>query len=264
MRGLSLCAGIGALDLGIQLAVPGYRTVGYVERDPFAVSVLAARMEDGLLDIGPVWPDLQNFDGHQWKGKVDVVHAGPPCQPVSIAGKRRGPSDERWLWDDVHRVVGESQPAAVFLENVHGIYDHLGRVLGPLVEMGLDLCWGLFSARSLGAAHVRERVFILARHPERWVAGRYPCRERAEFSAGWPQPGSEPGSEQPGQPPGLDVHRDADGSSRRVELARARCVGNAVVPVVAAAAWCELSRELDGELNLARFGMRRGLPAANE
>ena len=88
--GLSLCAGAGGLDLGLVLAEPGYRAVGYVERDAFAAAVLVARMEDQTLDQGPVWDDLAGFDGRPWHGAVDLVSAGYPCQPFSVAGKLQG------------------------------------------------------------------------------------------------------------------------------------------------------------------------------
>ena len=74
--GLSLCAGAGGLDLGLMLAEPGYRAVGYVERDAFAAAVLVARMEDAALDQAPVWDDVAAFDGRPWRGAVDVLTAG--------------------------------------------------------------------------------------------------------------------------------------------------------------------------------------------
>ena len=73
--GLSLCAGAGGLDLGLTLALPGYRTVGYVERDAFAASILVARMEGTVLDQAPVWDDIASFDGRPWRGAVDIVTA---------------------------------------------------------------------------------------------------------------------------------------------------------------------------------------------
>ena len=88
--GLSLCAGAGGLDLGLALAEPGYRAVGYVERDAFAAAVLVARMEDQTLDQAPVWDDLAGFDGRPWRGAVDLVSAGYPCQPFSVAGTVQG------------------------------------------------------------------------------------------------------------------------------------------------------------------------------
>ena len=100
--GLSLCAGAGGLDLGLALSEPGYRTVGYVERDAFAAAVLVARMEDQTLDRAPVWDDLAGFDGRPWRGAVDLVSAGYPYHPFSVAGKCKGADDPRQLWPQRH------------------------------------------------------------------------------------------------------------------------------------------------------------------
>jgi len=92
--------------------------VAHVERDPFAAAVLVARMADQALDQAPVWDDLRSFDGRPWRGRVDLVTAGFPCQPWSAAGRRQGIEDDRWLWPDVARIVAEVGPRLVLLENV--------------------------------------------------------------------------------------------------------------------------------------------------
>ena len=161
-RVLSLCAGIGGLDLGLRAAC-GARTVGYVERDAFAAAVLVARMADAHLDPAPVWDDLATFDGRPWRGRVDIVAAGIPCQPFSVAGKRRGLEDERWLWSAVLRILDESAAPALFLENVGGFTRHgLGRVLTDLAARGFAAEWDHFRASDVGAPHRRERFFLLA------------------------------------------------------------------------------------------------------
>ena len=161
--GLSLCAGAGGLDLGLTLALPGYRTVGYVERDAFAASILVARMEDAALDHAPLWDEIGSFDGRPWRGAVDIVTAGYPCQPFSVAGKRRGADDPRHLWPHVARIIGEIKPPFVFLENVaHHLRLGFSEVAGGLVSMGYRLAAGLFTAAEVGAPHKRERLFILA------------------------------------------------------------------------------------------------------
>ena len=108
-------------DLGLRsaagVAEPGYRAMGYVERDAFAAAILVARMEDQTLDQAPVWDDLTGFDGRQRRGAVDLVSAGYPCKPFSVAGKRKGADDPRHLWPHVARVVAECGPVWVFLEN---------------------------------------------------------------------------------------------------------------------------------------------------
>ena len=92
---LSLCSGAGGLELGLRLAEPAARVVCHVEIEAFACEVLATRMEEELLDQAPVWTDLGTFDGRPWRGVVDCLSAGYPCQPFSIAGRRKGTGDPR-------------------------------------------------------------------------------------------------------------------------------------------------------------------------
>jgi len=161
--GLSLCSGAGGLDLGLILAIPGYRAVGHVERETYAAATLVARMEDASLDRAPVWDDVGTFDGRPWRGAVDIVTAGYPCQPFSVAGKRRGADDPRHLWPHVARIIGEIKPPFVFLENVaHHLRLGFPEVASGLVGMGYRLAAGLFTAAEVGAPHRRERLFILA------------------------------------------------------------------------------------------------------
>ena len=181
--GLSLCSGAGGLDLGLTIALPGYRAVGHVERETFAAATLVARMEDASLDQAVVWDDVGTFDGRPWRGAVDIVTAGYPCQPFSVAGKRRGADDQRHLWPHVARIIVEVEPPFVFLENVaHHLRLGFPEVASGLVGMGYKLAAGLFTAAEVGAPHKRERLFILAtregddladparllRHPVEW------------------------------------------------------------------------------------------------
>lgn len=163
IRGLSLCAGVGGLDLGLHIAEPGYSTVCYVERDAHAAACLVARMADAALCEAPVWSDLRTFDGRPWGGRVDILSAGYPCQPFSSAGKRLGERDPRHLWPDVARIIRECEPPRVFLENVEG---HLSLgfpvVAEELRAMGYRVKAGLFSALEVGAPHLRRRLFIMA------------------------------------------------------------------------------------------------------
>ena len=161
--GLSLCSGAGGLDLGLTIAMPGYRTVGHVERETYAAAILVARMEEAALDQAPVWDDVASFDGRPWRGAVDIVTAGYPCQPFSVAGKRRGTDDPRHLWPHVARIVDEVEPPFIFLENVaHHLRLGFPEVVSGLVGMGYRLAAGLFTAAEVGAPHKRERLFILA------------------------------------------------------------------------------------------------------
>jgi DNA (cytosine-5)-methyltransferase 1 len=166
MNGLALCSGIGGLDLGLHIALDGYRTVCHVEREAFCASALVARMEDEALDSAPVWDDITTFDGNPWRGIVDIISAGYPCQPFSVAGRRAGVADPRHLWPHVARIIGECEPGLVFLENVPG---HLNigfdEVAEDLDGMDYEVAATLLTAAELGATHRRERLFVLA-HPD--------------------------------------------------------------------------------------------------
>ncbi len=155
---LSLCAGVGGLDLGIRMAQPNARTVCFVEIEAFACEILATRMEDASLDEAPIWTDLRTFDGKPWRGLVDCITAGYPCQPFSVAGKQKGKDDPRHLWPDVFRVVQEISPKLCFFENVPG-HLRLGfeQVHDDLSSLGYCVKAGLFSAAEVGASHKRER-----------------------------------------------------------------------------------------------------------
>lgn len=161
MNVLALCAGIGGLELGIKQAVPSATVVCYVEREAYAAAVVVERM--ATLGMAPVWSDLSTFCGFPWRGVVDCIAAGYPCQPFSVAGDRRGVEDERWIWPEIARVICEVEPRCVFLENVPA---HLGsgfdRVLGDLAALGFDAEWDCIPAAAVGAPHLRDRLFIFA------------------------------------------------------------------------------------------------------
>ena len=167
VRCLSLCAGTGGLELGIDAALDGrLRVVGYIEREAFAAAVLLARMEDEGLEPAPVWAgNLEDCDYSPFVGRVDLLTAGFPCQPWSSAGKQEGTADERWIWPAIVSVIREVQPRWVFLENVPGLVSGggLGPVMRDLAVLGFDAEWDRIGAGDVGAPHRRKRVFILAR-----------------------------------------------------------------------------------------------------
>jgi DNA (cytosine-5)-methyltransferase 1 len=163
MNGLALCAGVDGIGLGLGIAVPSYRTVCAVEREASAAAILVARQEDGSLHPFPVWDCLSTFDGKPWRGVVDLIHAGIPCQPWSVAGKQLGVEDERWIWADVLRIIREVEPQFIFLEEVRGfIRGGLGLVIRDLADCGYVGQYDIFRASDVGAPHRRERVFVLA------------------------------------------------------------------------------------------------------
>jgi len=159
---LSLCSGYGGIERGLCGVFGGVATVAYVEIEAFAVANLVDKMEEGRLGAAPIWTDIKTFDATPFRGVVDILTGGYPCQPFSAAGKRAGADDPRHLWPYIVRIIQDCEPRAVFLENVEG---HLslgvGEVLADLESLGYGVEAGIFSAAEVGAPHQRKRVFIL-------------------------------------------------------------------------------------------------------
>ncbi len=162
MNELALFAGAGGGILGGKLL--GWRTVCAVEWEPYPASVLLARQNDGILPPFPIWDDVQTFDGKPWRGIVDVVSGGFPCQDISVAGGGKGLEGERsGMWKEMARIIGEVRPRYAFVENSPMLVTRgLERVLADLTAMGYDSRWGVISAADIGANHKRERIWIVA------------------------------------------------------------------------------------------------------
>ena len=160
---LALFAGAGGGILGGKLL--GWRTVCAVEWEPYPASVLAARQNDKILPSFPIWDDVQTFDGKPWRGIVDVVSGGFPCQDISTAGKGDGLDGERsGMWREMARIIGEVRPTYAFVENSPMLVTRgLERVLADLTKMGYDSRWGVISAADIGANHRRERIWIVGK-----------------------------------------------------------------------------------------------------
>lgn len=163
LSAISLFSGAGGLDLAARRC--GIRTVCYVEYDAYAQGVLMSRIRDGGLDDAPIWDDVKTFDGNPWRGRVDIVFGGFPCQDISYAGKGAGIKEgtRSGLWSEFHRIIGEVRPRFVLVENVPGLLARgMGRVLGDLAESGYDCSWFCLGASHVGAPHRRNRVWIIA------------------------------------------------------------------------------------------------------
>jgi len=170
VNALSLFAGIGGLELGLERA--GMTVVGQVEIDPFCRRVLAKH-----------WPEVPRHDDVQtcvewWRTerrpRVDLVCGGFPCQPVSLAGRRQAQTDSRWLWPAFHEVVCALRPRYVLVENVPGLLSPwrdgdgfwnpppIEEVVGDLARLGYDAEWDSLAAAHFDALHLRKRVILVA------------------------------------------------------------------------------------------------------
>ena len=199
---LDLFSGIGGFALATKWA--GGRTLAFAEVAYYPANVLATRWPDvpNLGDVrcicrriadnlkqgeeyDPDWLECSIHTGEDFGdcacigtdqftdtyGFPDVVAGGVPCQPASLVGKRHGTSDERWLWPETLRIIGELQPRYAILENPRAILSLEGgqafrEILGHFADLGYDVQWDVVPASALGAGHRRERLWILASHAD--------------------------------------------------------------------------------------------------
>ena len=230
----SLFSGIGGLELGLSAA--GLGPVAWqTEIDPFAASVLAQHF--------PV-PNLGDVSTLSGAPRVDLLCGGFPCQPASVAGRRRGASDTRWLWPEFARTVDELEPPLVVAENVPGLLTvDAGRCFGPVIRdlawLGYEVRWRIVGAWQASAPHRRDRVWILA------STGRWPALRNHSSPHAWP-PGPSDASGWSAWlaagGPAPAVLRSEAGPARRERL---RALGNAVVPAAAALAVTMPDRPLE-------------------
>jgi len=263
MNELALFAGAGGGILGEKLL--GWRTVCAVEWEPYPASVLCARQNDNLLPPFPIWDDVQTFDGHPWRGVVDVISGGFPCQDISAAGKGDGLDGERsGMWKHMARLVGEVRPRFVFVENSPMLTTRGGtRVIADLAALGYDCRWTVMGAADVGANHQRDRMWIVAytnstygkrneraKRTQQEHANADSASELAHTENGWDvwrdrfmgtaeQEHNHRGSQANGggkwwqaEP---NVGRVADGVAARVD--RLKSIGNGQVPLCAAEAF---------------------------
>ena len=246
MRELALFAGAGGGILGGDLL--GWRTVCAVEWADYPRKVLLARQRDRILPRFPIWDDVQTFDGNPWRGRVDVVSGGFPCQDISAAGKGAGIDGARsGMWFHMARIVREVRPRFVFVENSPMLTSRgLGRVLGDLAAMGYDAEWGVLGADDVGGPHQRERIWILAHSHE---VGRETLPRPSHRISGETRPNPWGSLESSGtrcgrvrRVPDPTVCRVADGVATGLDELEA--LGNGQVPLVAATAFRILSERL--------------------
>jgi DNA (cytosine-5)-methyltransferase 1 len=249
---LSLFAGIGGLDLGLERA--GLTTIGQVELNPWARTVLAKH-----------WPTTPRHDDVRttiewWRSEerphVHVIAGGFPCQDISNAGARAGITGPKSsLWGAMATAVRELRPEYVVIENVAALLVRgFDTVLADLHDLGFDAEWSVLSACSMGAPHTRERLFVLAhRNDERLQTGR-PQRVHHDFEVvgrgGRDTEHVHPVAESRRSPRGSHwssepaVDRMADGLSPELDRRRLFALGNAVVPQVAEVIGRRIMREV--------------------
>lgn len=160
MKVLDLFSGIGGFSLGLERA--GMETVAFCEFDSHAQRILNKHWP-GV----PIHNDVRALDGKQYRGTVDVVCGGFPCQPHSTAGQRKASSDERDMWKDTARIVREVQPKYCIFENVRGLLSseqgfYFAEIAFDLAESGYSVELYTIAARSVGANHLRKRIWIVA------------------------------------------------------------------------------------------------------
>lgn len=156
----SLFSGIGGFDLSASWL--NWDNVFQVEIDKFCRKVLAKNFPNTKR-----YEDIKEFDGTKYRGTIDVLSGGPPCQPSSVAGKRKGKSDDRWLWEEAIRICGEIKPSFIIFENPPGILtlengNPFKEILLALESQGYKVEIFNLPAASQGAWHRRERIWILA------------------------------------------------------------------------------------------------------
>ena len=173
---MHLFAGIGGGLLADLIL--GHTPVVAVEWEPYACKVLRERAAEGWFPGLSVWEgDVRLFDPSEYTGKVDCIHAGFPCQDISVAGKQAGVSEgtRSGLYREVLRIAGVVRPKQLFLENVSAILSNgLGTVLGDLAALGYDSRWLCIRASDVGAPHHRDRWFCLAEYTDSNIKGAQP------------------------------------------------------------------------------------------
>jgi DNA (cytosine-5)-methyltransferase 1 len=205
--------------------VLGWRTVCAIERNPDAVDIIIARQEDYALEPFPIWDDIRTFDGCPFRGRVDIVSGGFPCQAYSTAAAGKNTADD--LWPEMRRIVADVAPGYVFAENVQR--RAINRAADDLEAMGYETRALSLSAQDLGADHLRPRHWLLAYADDpRELLRSIHAEARMLPSMGhgvWSR-----------EPRGARV---ADGMARGVD--RIAATGNGQVPVVAVAALLTLA-----------------------
>lgn len=272
LRELSLYSGVGGGLLASVLLE--HQIIGAVEIDSYCCQVLEQRQKDGIFERFPIFNiDIRDFirQGYAdlYQGRVDVLSAGFPCQPFSVAGKRKAGNDSRNMWPETIEVVRRVAPRFCFFENVRGLLSsgYFGKIVEDLAESGYSCRWRILSAAELGADHRRERLWIVAYSDCEYGIGWSQSQQSISQGRETRNQFSRSTSNVPNSPidrlekgretarlrsEGLtkntwwqtepELDRLVDGIPNRVD--RLKALGNAQVPIVAAKAWQLLTYDL--------------------
>jgi len=223
----SLFTGIGGFDLAAEWM--GWENVFQVEKDGWCKKVLTKNFPTVKR-----YGDIKEFNGSEYTNKIDILTGGFPCQPFSLAGSRKGKDDDRYLWKEMFRVICETKPPFVVGENVAGIIGMaLEDVFADLESEGYEIETFIIPACAIGAAHRRDRVWIVA-YNERYYNGRSYSNGRRErkqeeiISNVW-RSRQENNGEWQIEPA---IRRSIDGLSERMDTNRLKGLGNAIQPQV--------------------------------
>lgn len=182
MTHASLFTGIGGFDLAAEWC--GWDNIFQVENDKNCKVFLKSNFPKVKL-----YDDIKKFDSKIYKGSVDVISGGFPCQPFSIAGNKRGNKDDRHLWPEMLRIIKECEPSWVVAENVPGIIRmELDQVLSDLENSGYETTTFNIPAIAVDAWHIRKRIFIIAHSNENdTFRKRHKIRSKEKKTEGAPQ-----------------------------------------------------------------------------
>ncbi len=261
MKHLDLFSGIGAWALASEEVWPGREMVGFVEIESFPQSILRKNYPNV-----PIYADVKKFNGKPFKG-IELLTGSPPCQSASQAGQRRGTKDDRWLWGEAARVLGEVRPRWAIFENVRGLTTldegvAFASVQSDLEAQGYEVWPILLPACAVEAGHRRDRIWFLC-HSHSYgksnlafdakVEGKRTDDKRLLSDAqrdglqGRKDEGRKKGKKeprtkqlarflQPSPETAVSVarsYRASHGVPDRMDAARNRALGNAIVPQVA-------------------------------
>jgi site-specific DNA-cytosine methylase len=176
---ISMCSGYGGIDLALKRLFKHVKTVALCEQETYVVANLISKMERGWLDVAPIWTNLQNFPFGKFKGLVNILSGGMPCQPFSNAGLKGTSSDSRFLYPSFSEGIALCEPDFVLIENVLGLVsssfkeeEHrrtfnsatkniLLYILQDLERLGYRSYFVLSDGYSAGLPVQRRRVFIV-------------------------------------------------------------------------------------------------------